>query len=170
MTFNPRRPLGAFPSPGPITYLDLDLDEMETMLRLGPFPPLARWYHATTAEVAARAMVEGLIPSCWRGGDSCAVFGRDSMADLPAWHEDSWLIELESNALRGQVKAWWVPPSHIRGVWHRSKRQSIKTDRVPIDDFDGCECELAGLTRNEQSDWRNCILHRHPLGIPVSRH
>lgn len=140
---------------GPITYLNVSPEEAKRSLESGPYPPVTRWFHATTREVVALALAQGLMPACWRGRDTCCVFGYDSINDLPAYHGSSWILEIESAALLGQLKAWWVPAASIRAVWHQRSRHTLAAQLVysPVL-TDGCACELSDLTCAEQLMWR----------------
>jgi hypothetical protein len=160
MSFARRRPRGAFPALGPITYLYLSVPEVERALETGPYRPMTRWFHATTREVAALALEQGLTPSCWRHRDTCAIFGYDSIDDLPAYRQSSWILEIESAALTGQLKAWWAPARSIRAVWHKGRRRAVAPRLIYPElrgQVDGCACELSELTRAEQLTWRRQI-------------
>jgi hypothetical protein len=123
----------------------------------GEAPAEQIWYHATHESAARAACRQGLIPSCWTGGDSCCVFGYDKMEDIPV-HRGEWVIEVRSRALDSQLKAWWVPVGAITGVWLRGTFLSVEQIRVSITSLaqptGNCICELSALTAFETSRWR----------------
>jgi hypothetical protein len=149
---------GAFPLAGPLTYLHADLAEIREYIASDERPPVSLWFHATSEEAARAAAVEGLIPSCWCGRDSCCVFGYSSLDDVPERRQRDWIIEVESRALPGQLKAWWVPPQAIRGAWHeggfhtRDELATSPAQRAAV--AETCSCELHELTREQIMRWR----------------
>jgi hypothetical protein len=149
--------LGAFPVAGPVVYLPGDPDELRRVLT-GPYPSPRRWFHATYEHVAVAACQQGLVPACWRGGDSCGVFGYDRLEDLPTWRGDAWVLEVRSRALEGPLKAWWVPAQAIRGAWFRGAFYpafDLRQRRADlIEPFDTCGCEVAPLTADQIALWR----------------
>jgi hypothetical protein len=150
---------GAFPLVGPVTYLHADLEEVRAHLHRGECPPPTVWFHATTEASACAAAKEGLVPSCWCAGDSCCVFGYSSRDEVPRWHRADWIIEIESRALPGQLKAWWVPPQAIRGAWHEDRfysRAELAARAVASATVGAtCQCELHELTREQIARWRS---------------
>lgn len=149
---------GAFPLAGPLTYLRADFAEIREHLESAEFAPVSIWFHATSEHAARAAAVEGLVPSCWCGGDSCCVFGRSSLNEVPRWRRADWVVEIESRALPGQLKAWWVPPQAIRGAWHEGQfftREDLVA-RSGLADAVGesCPCDLHELTREQIARWR----------------
>jgi hypothetical protein len=145
---------GAFPALGPLTYLHLREDEVRAALA-GDFGGERVWFHATDEAAARSAALQGLVPSCWLGGDCCCVFGHDERAES---RRGQWLLEILSPALPGQLKAWWVPPEAIRGAWHHGKfvaADALREGAVALADPDGgCECDLAPLTVEQVALWR----------------
>lgn len=152
--------LGAFPIVGPVTYLKMSAAEVKAALA-GPYPAKSVWFHATSDEVAVSAAHYGLIPSCWWGSDSCCVFGCARLDDVPAYRRTAWILEIHSAALDDQLKAWWVPPTAIRGAWH----QGLFHDRTDLLEHmprlpeinDTCYCDLAQLTSAQIVSWRLSI-------------
>ena len=149
---------GAFSLEGPLTYLHMTEAEVRAALEAAPRPPVARWYHATTEQAARAAVVQGLVPSCWCEGDSCCVFGYSSLEELPPRRRRDWLIEIESRALPGQLKAWWVPPQAIRGAHHQGHFYTageLRDRPTPlIEVAETCGCELAEINREQIARWR----------------
>ena len=146
---------GAFPAAGPVTYLHLTPAEAQELM-LTPPPAERRWFHATYEHVARAASIEGLVPSCWAGGDSCCVFGYDRLVDIPV-HRGGWLLEIHSRALPSQLKAWWVPAAAIRGVWRGGEwmsREVLRRETVATSNPAGCSCDLAELTSAQIAEWR----------------
>lgn len=160
---NERRPgraadgdLGAFPIRGPLPYLPLTEGELQSA-RLGPFRPAVTWYHRTGEAQAASAAWQGLIPSCWVGGDGCCVFG-DNNRDSGSAHRGDWVLEIRSSALAEQQKAWWVPAAAISGAWHRGVFHGAddlrRRGRPLLDPSGSCNCELAAHCAEEIARWR----------------
>ena len=150
---------GAFPRAGPITYLDVSLTDVQHALD-GPFPEVSTWYHATYENRIGRIIRQGLIPACWRGGDTCCMFGYDTK--LEAELRSPFIIEVTSPALIGELKAWWVPPTKIDGVWlsdrflSRDQARAEFALRTPQlrDVPGGCACELSDLCSEQITCWR----------------
>jgi hypothetical protein len=154
-----REQLGAFPAVGPLPYLDLPEGELRAAAESGPYPAETTWFHATYPDRLPLILRTGLIPSCWWGGDSCAVFGVAAHDGVGVMRQDDPLIEVRSCALPDSPKAWWVPPFAIRGVWLHGKRQPVSPDLFRISIAwprapDGCGCELTEMVREEQELWR----------------
>jgi hypothetical protein len=146
---------GAFPALGPVTYLPIGEDEVEAAL-LTPAPEEQTWFHATNEYAARAACRQGLIPSCWVGGDSCCVFGYDTRGDIPAYRGE-WVLEIRSHALASQLKAWWVPVNAIRRIWTRGEAllpSAVAARAVRLASPKGCDCELAGQTKAQIERWR----------------
>jgi hypothetical protein len=147
---------GAFPALGPLTYLHLDLAAARAALD-GDYERERTWFHATNEASARSAAVQGLLPSCWVGGDCCCVFGHDEPDQA---RRGDWLLEIRSPALPGQLKAWWVPPQAVRGAWHRGRfvdRHELCQGAVALYAPQGsCDCELAALTVEQVARWRAC--------------
>ena len=154
MTSAISRPLGAFPIIGPVTYLQLTPEEARLALEQGPYPEVRRWFHATAEEVASIALRYGLVPGCWLGGDTCAVFGRDSIHDFPTYRQNAWFLEVESEALPDQLRAFWVPHAAINHVWHHGLTVNVAASNDQPRIRGGCSCELSNLCREEQARWR----------------
>lgn len=158
MTSGPSRPRGAFSLSGPITYLAGSCAEVEQLLAAN-YPASTTWFHGTSRSAAVSACWQGLIPSCWCGGDSCCVFGVDSLDTVAPRHD--WVLEIHSPALPGQLKAWWVPPHAIRGAWHRglfTPAETLREMGAPRLEPSGCSCELAAKTLEEIGVWRKVVL------------
>ena len=149
-------PFGAFPVHGPLTYLPLTEAEVRAA-RSGPFRSPVVWYHRTGEAEAASAAWQGLIPSCWVGGDGCCVFGVEDPAAGSRLRGD-WVLEIVSPALPEQQKAWWVPPAAIRGAWYAGVYHYADDLRLrgrPLLDPPGsCACELATVVAEEIARWR----------------
>jgi hypothetical protein len=146
---------GCFPAAGPVPYLTDQPDQAASLLTDDTAPPVRTWWHVTYAEAVPQIAATGLVPSCWFGGDTCAVFGVDDRAAVPSWRADDWLIEVRSPAPPGPVKAWWVPPTAIVGAWHRGEFHDIRAGEIanppPVD---GCSCPLTAICRDQQQAWR----------------
>jgi hypothetical protein len=158
---NSRRPeqLGAFPLRGPVTYLHLTVTEVREALR-GPYPATTTWFHQTDEAEAASAVWQGLIPSCWVGGDGCCVFGDDRRQPASPYRGD-WILEVQSPALPEQQRAWWVPPARIVGSWHDGGFYSATELRElgpPLLRPTGtCGCDLAELVGEQVALWRMTV-------------
>lgn len=147
---------GSFPALGPITYLHLMPTEVDEALRSAR-PPVSRWFHATRAEFVGSICLQGVLPSCWSGGDTCGVCGYDTLAQVPA-ELGQWAIEVESAALPGELKAWWVPPTAVRGAWVDGlfyPAEELRVDAKPLLQPVACSCELASHTQAQISLWRS---------------
>jgi hypothetical protein len=151
-------PAGAFPLLGPLPYLHLSLEAARAALGAGPYPSETTWFHVTYDPVLPMILRTGLVPACWWGGDTCAIFGIDALEKVPTWRRHDWIIEIHSPALPGQVKAWWVPSSAIRGAWRHGifypadALPSPASARPPSLNR-GCECEFASLVGEQQQRW-----------------
>jgi hypothetical protein len=148
---------GAFPLSGPVTYLAGSNAELEELLAAN-YPAPATWFHGTTREAAISACWQGLVPSCWWNGDSCCVFGVDSLGMVGPHHD--WVLEIHSPATPGQLKAWWVPPHAIRGAWHSglfAPAAMLREMGSPLLRPTGCSCELAAKTAEEIGEWRKVV-------------
>jgi hypothetical protein len=146
--------LGAFPIRGPLTYLRLTPAEVQEALA-GPYRLPTVWFHMTHQAEAASAAWQGLIPSCWVGGDGCCVFGADR-PDASALRGD-WVLEICSRALPEQQRAWWVPAAAIRGGWHADVfygRAALRELGPPLLSPTGsCACELTRLVAEQVGFW-----------------
>lgn len=152
---------GAFPTSGPVTYLTDDLTECHRMMT-GPHPSVRVWYHGTSEEVARLACVQGIAPGCWtgRGGECCGVTGYNSLEDFLLRAPHLWIIEIESPALEGEIKAWWVPHHNIRGVWHlnsfKPRAEFASSIQAPLTEArSGCHCGLSAICSEQQVLWRS---------------
>jgi hypothetical protein len=153
---------GVFPVLGPVAYLTDDEMTARRMLAERPFPIRRTWWHVTYSEHLTSVLTTGLIPSCWWGGDTCAVFGTDSPTRVPTWRRDDWVIQIRSHALPDAVKAWWVSACAIQGAWRRGRFYSRTKLLAGEHDRryqhreirDGCVCTLTDLCREQQSAWR----------------
>jgi hypothetical protein len=106
--------LGVFPIGNPIPYTGL-----VEVLHGGNTPLLRTWYHGTWGNRVASIAQYGLLPSCWFGGDCCCVFGFESQMFESYSKYSDWIVEIRSRVVaNADLKAWWVPPSHIVGAWH----------------------------------------------------
>jgi hypothetical protein len=151
--------LGAFPTLGPLTYMELTPTQVRAALR-GPYPWSRTWYHLTPRETLPIILRQGLVPACWRGGDTCCVFGYDSL--LEADLQRSVAVEVHSSAPETDLKAWWVPFRLIRGFWDSSgfvpihaARRALAIDEVTLPDVPGgCMCNLSELCDEQISAWR----------------
>jgi len=152
--------LGSFPTVGPVTYLIEEPAECRRLLK-GPFPSARAWFHGTTERAAHLACVQGIAPGCWIGAGSecCAVLGHNSLRDFLQKREHLWIVEIFGPALDGDVKAWWVPPSDIRGVWRLDsfcpRDQIAALVREPLTQpRPGCACPLSKICLQQQTLWR----------------
>ena len=158
--FVPVHHLGAFPMAGPVTYLTDDPEECRRIMA-GPYPERRIWYHGTTERVARLACIQGIAPGCWigTGGECCGILGYNSLHQFLRRRGHLWIIEIEGRALDGDVKAWWVPYSDVRGVWHldrfvprpevvRGNHEPTTQPRV------GCDCGLSEICSEQQELWR----------------
>jgi hypothetical protein len=149
--------LGTLPLVGPVPYLTDSEQEARAMLA-GPHPrERTRWLHATSREVAVIAAHQGLIPSCWHGGHGCVVFGCADPEDATPLRGEV-AIEIESQALPGQQRAWWVPRWLIRGAWIEGRfttaEQLRQRPSLNAGDVRPCACPLASLVCEQQALWR----------------
>jgi hypothetical protein len=148
------RAVGSFPDAGPVPYLTDDPRVANELLQQPSAEPVRTWWHVTYEHLLPMVAATGLIPSCWHGGDTCAVFGIDSLTAAPSWRSDDWIVEVRSSAPLGPVKAWWVPPGAILGAWQRGRFYQLKRDpgaEPPI--VDGCPCPLSEICREQQRRW-----------------
>lgn len=127
------------------------------------------WWHATYASRLDSVLRFGLLPACWFGGDTCAVFGLDDLGGLPSWRTPDWLIEVHSSALPGPAKAWWVAPGAIRGGWFRGNfvprlalLQASDLEPTAGQQPDGCACVLSDVCREQQNLWRASLTAHGP--------
>lgn len=151
--------LGAFPFRGPITYLEMSLADVRSALG-GPHRPTTTWFHQTGRAEAASAAWQGLIPSCWVGGDGCCIFGEDSRESVSPFRGD-WMLEMRSRALPEQQKAWWVPPQQIIGAWNDGvfygPAELRELGPPLLAPSGGCACELADLVAQQVALWRKAV-------------
>jgi hypothetical protein len=153
---------GAFPLAGPVPYIVDDVPSARLLLAAPELPAESTWWHVTYPDNLASVLAIGLTPSCWWGGDTCAVFGIDSRANVPTWRSDDWVLEINTCALEDDAKAWWVPASRIRGAWRQNRfftrAQLIAPAHSHRDQTlrvtDGCRCSLSPICHQQQSAWR----------------
>lgn len=154
--------LGAFPIRGPLVYLPLTESDVRAA-RAAFFRPSVTWYHRTDEAQAASAAWQGLIPSCWVGGDGCCVFGVDDRGGGSSYRGD-WVLEIYSPALPEQQKAWWVPAAAVRGGWHVGAfydADDLRRRGGPLLKPTGsCACDLAAVVAEEVAAWRETVLRR----------
>jgi hypothetical protein len=147
---------GAFPTLGPLPYLHLTPRAVAAALA-GDYPPPRRWYHGTTEAAAMSALAQGLLPGCWVGSGDCCVFGYDAREEIPRQRSEC-VLEIYSPALPGQLKAWWVPPQAIIGVWREddfAETAMLRDVRAPtLAPIGTCGCELAELVAEQVALWR----------------
>ena len=149
--------LGVLPSEGPLPYL-FDDGRLTEERAAGPLPDTVKtWWHRTREPVPAIAARHGLIPSCWRGGDACVVFGRDRRGELGESGEVA--IEVRSRASPGDLRALWVPWWCVTGVWREegftTTTADLRTEPVEIlDAYGGCTCLLSDFMAEQQRLWR----------------
>jgi len=152
---------GSFPLAGPVPYLTDDEEEARAAL-MGPRPTMRKWFHATDERAASIAVRQGLTPSCWRGSDCCAVCGHADRANVHL-HQGPWVLEIVSPCLEGEIKAWWVPPSSIRGGWRDGEfvpAAEIRRHTFAArsnDHVRPCNCGLSHLVDAEIAAWRRQI-------------
>jgi hypothetical protein len=149
--------LGVLPCAGPVPYLTDSEEEARTLLAAAQPDEDVVWVHATSIDVARIVAHRGVVPSCWRGGDCCVVFGSADANDIKPSRGEA-LVEIESPAIPGQLRAWWVPHWSIRGAWIGDEFISAEQLREPpvqlIDDVRPCGCPLSALVREQQELWR----------------
>jgi hypothetical protein len=157
---------GSFPVAGPVTYLTDDPLECQRLMA-GPPPPLSTWFHGTTERAARLSCVQGIAPGCWigTGGQCCGVLGYGSLSGLLEDRSYSSIVEVVSPALAGDLKAWWVPPTQVRGVWRLGiflpRKQVAAACREPLSEpIGGCACPLSALCCRQQELWRSTRLER----------
>ncbi len=154
-------PEGSFPASGPFVYTAESEAEARRALG-GATPAERRWFHATRREAALSAVHRGLIPSCWRGGDCCAVCGHDSLRDVHL-HQGPWVLEIKSHALAGQLKSWWVPAEAIEGAWHKGTFFSAAELRAHRDvpaigeAVEPCRCPLRDIVGEQIEIWSSLL-------------
>lgn len=158
---------GILPDAGPVPYLTLDEQHARRLLA-GPQPTASStWVHATTTQVAVTAAHQGLVPSCWRGGDGCVVFGSSGPDDVHPCRGQA-LVEVHSRAIAGQLRAWWVPRVHVRGALIAGEFVTATelrgTTPGPVPDVTPCSCPLAGLVCEQQALWRRTCKSGSPSG------
>ena len=151
---------GSFPVAGPVTYMTDDPVECRRLMD----DTLARfktWFHGTSEHAARLSCVQGIAPGCWigTGGECCGVLGHDSLDCFLERRRHLWILEIVSPAIDGDVKAWWVPSSCIRGVWHLEQfywRDDVAATCVgPLSEpIDGCGCPLSPICIQQQALWR----------------
>jgi hypothetical protein len=150
---------GAFPTLGPLPYLHLSPRAVGAALA-GDYPPARRWYHGTTEAAAMSALAQGLLPGCWVGSGDCCVFGYDAREEIPAQRNEC-VLEIYSRALPGQLKAWWVPPQAIVGIWHDRKfaeAAALLDAATPsLAPRGAYTCELAELVAEQVALWREAV-------------
>jgi hypothetical protein len=149
--------LGVLPLVGPVPYLTAVEEEARRLL-VAPQPATnSTWWHATSVEVARIATRYGLVPSCWRGGDCCVVFGSADAEDVKPSRGEA-LIEVVSRAIPGQLRAWWVPHTRVRGAWIADEFVTAEQLRIPpvrlVDDVRPCQCSLSAVVAEQQQQWR----------------
>ena len=151
---------GCFPITGPVTYQTDDPSECQRLLE-GAHAPIKTWFHGTSEEAARLSCVQGIAPGCWlgTGGECCGVLGLDSLDSFLQRRRYLWVIEIVSPAIDSDVKAWWVPPGYIRGIWHLERfysRDEIAASYVgPLSmPMDGCRCPLSPICLQQQALWR----------------
>jgi len=160
------KPAGSFPNAGPVTYLTDDPQECLVLLA-GHSPPARTWFHGTTERVACLACVQGLAPGCWTGagGECCGVLGYDSRAAFLERRAHLWIVEIYGPAVDTDVKAWWVPPSCVRGIWRRevflpAGEVAAVCDELFSEPRTGCPCGLSAVCSSQQALWRSTWLNR----------
>src|SRR5436853_444325 len=146
MSFDTNTDLGVLPAEGPVPYLPEE--GRPAAERFATVKPTAvrTWFHATWEPMPAVASRQGLIPSCWRGGDCCVVFGHDERVE-PSPLKGDVIIEVRSRALPGQLKCLWVPWWCIVGAWREGAfvpAERLRDEPVELLDLTaGCGCELS---------------------------
>lgn len=154
--------LGAFPIRGPLVYLPLTEVGVRAA-RASSFRSPVIWYHRTEEAQAASAAWQGLIPSCWVGGDGCCVFGVDDRGGGGSYRGD-WALEIYSPALPEQQKAWWVPAVAVRGAWHDGTFYDAndlrRRGRPLLNPSGACACALAAVVAEEVACWRETVFEQ----------
>jgi hypothetical protein len=152
--------LGSFPIVGPVTYLTDDPIECQRLME-GPLPAIRKWFHGTSERVARLACIQGIVPGGWiqAGGQCCGILGYDSLNEFLDRRNHLWIIEIFGPALDGDVKAWWVPPSSIQGVWHGEtfiprELMAAQHDEVAAEFRCGCNCNLKEICVQQRAVWQ----------------
>lgn len=156
--------LGVLPLEGPVPYLH-DNGRTPADRFNSELPSAVRtWWHFTYEPVPVIAARQGLIPSCWLGGDCCVVFGHDDFKPGEA-SGDTSVIEVRSRALEGQLKALWVPWFCVVGVWRGHdfvpSSELIAKEAPLVDPVEECgcglstSCELSSFMVEQQDLWRS---------------
>jgi hypothetical protein len=70
-----------------------------------------------------------------------------------------WIVEILGPALDGDVKAWWVPPRYIQGVWRGETfipRESMAEQcRESVSELRAvCNCNLREICAEQQVIWQ----------------
>lgn len=157
MSYDVKTDLGVLPVAGPVPYLPDDGRQRHDRFAADLPTAVRTWWHVTWEPMPAVAARQGLIPSCWSGGDCCVVFGHDEFCTPSALRGDV-VIEVRSRALPGQLKALWVPWWCIVGAWRNG--QFIAADHLRreaaelVDRTSGCTCALSAFMREQQTLWR----------------
>ena len=154
-------PLGSFPITGPTIYLTDDPLQCSRLME-GPRPSESTWFHGTNERAARLSCVQGIAPGCWirAGGECCGVMGFDSLDSFLGRKEHLWIVEVVGPAISGDLKAWWVPPTDVVGIWHLgtlSKRQEIAAtcSEQLAEPMEGCSCPLSDICFKQQDLWRS---------------
>ena len=160
------RTLGAYPIAGPVPHLTDDPLECRRLLE-GQTPATRTWFHGTSENIAQLACVQGIAPGCWigDGSGSCSVMGYDEQSDFLGRRGHLWIVEIVGPALDGDLKAWWVPPHDVRGVWHvdsflpRDEITGAFRGRLSEPRM-GCGCPLSDICHQQQALWRGTWARR----------
>lgn len=153
----PSEVAGTFPDDGPIPYLTDDpAAALDLLGRRQLGRKSGRWFHGTYDDAIGAIAVSGLIPSCWRGGDTCAVFGAARRADVAGSRQHDWVVEVRSVTLPHDLRSWWVPPQAIRGAWRGDSfvdHANLPRAALDLPAPDGCRCALTDVCRRQQQEW-----------------
>lgn len=171
--------LGVLPLEGPLPYLHDNGENPADRLKSELPSTVRTWWHFTHEPVPAIAARQGLIPSCWQGGDGCVVFGHDDFepGELP---DGVSAIEVQSRALEGQLKALWVPWFCVVGAWRGRNfvpSSELLLEEVQLVDPVGecrcspsSSCELSSLMIEQQDLWRSTWHTDGKLGASLNAH
>ena len=65
------------------------------------------------------------------------MMGYDTLDDFLERRRHLWVLEIVGPALNGDLKAWWVPPHYIRGVWRLDsftpREEIVRTFNEPLE-------------------------------------
>lgn len=145
----------------PFMYVANSSPQARGMLASGRHHSTRTWWHESTPDRIPSIVQNGLLPGCWLGSGECAVFGLDHRPE-PTPH--AVVVEVQSPAPLGDVKAWWVPPSAIMGVWvndggflRRAELMDQVPDEAKLPRRNHCRCPLSQMCAIELESARQNV-------------